>query len=224
MTSVLDWFWEIEQWIPGIHTLVGEIIFGEIPLADAGNVYDLAESWGVLAQQLADAYEEVSGAADGILQAWQGDGAASVFATQWYQYLEALSSTAQSASAMQQGVQAFGNQVELMKFMAALNLILLAVSIYMIIAAAIPTGGASLGAVVPAVGTAQIAIRTAASKTVGAIANIVIRAVLKTLSFTFGRALPILARATIPAGVRAALPRLAGAALTRVVPAVVRRT
>ena len=223
MTDVLDWFWEIEQWIPGIHTLVGEIIFGEIPLADAANAYELAAKWGVLAQHLADAYEEASTAANGILEAWQGDGAAATFAVQWRQYLEALSSTAQSAAGMQEGVQAFGNQVELMKFMAALNLIMLAITIYMIIAAAIPTGGASLGAAVPAVGTAQLAIRTAASKTVGAIANIVMRAVLKAVTFTFGRALPILARAAIPSVVRAAIPRLAGAALTRVVPAVVRR-
>src|SRR5688572_29091924 len=131
MTSVLDWFWEIEQWIPGIHTLVGEIIFGEIPLADAANAYELAEKWGVLAQHLADTYEEVSAAANGILEGWQGDGAAATFAIQWRQYLEALSATAQSASGMQEGVQAFGNQVELMKFMAALNLIMLAITIYM---------------------------------------------------------------------------------------------
>ena len=170
--------------------MVGEIIFGQIPLADANNAYDLADAWGKLAQQLADAHREAAEAATGILEAWQGDGAAAHFAEQWYQYLEALSATAESAAAMQQGVQAFGLQVELMKFMAALNLLLLGISIYMIIVAAIPTGGASLGAVVPAVGGAQIAIRTAATKTVGAIANIVIRAVLKSLTMVFGRACP----------------------------------
>jgi hypothetical protein len=222
MTSVLDWFWEIEEWIPGIHSMVGEIIFGQIPRADANNAYDLADAWGVLAQQLTDAYEEAAQAADGILQAWQGDGAAASFADQWYQYLDALGATAESAGAMQHGVQAFGLQVELMKFMAALNLVLLAISIYMIIAAAIPTGGASLGAVAPAVGEAQLAIRTAASRTVGAIADIVMRAVLKSLTTVFGRALPALVRAAVPAVVREAVPRLAAAAFTRLVPAAVR--
>lgn len=205
LSDILDWFWEIEEWIPGIHSTVGEIIFGPIPLSDGARLYDLAEAWGEVAQGLAEAYEEVRPAADSIIESWSGDAAAMQFAQQWMSYLEALRTTADSVSSMQQGVQGLALQVEMMKFMAVINLIMLAVSLYIIIAALIPSAGASLGGVPPALAACRTAMWAAVRKIVQAITGITFRTALKGLGQFATRALP--------AGVRAA---------PRVLPTVVR--
>ncbi len=219
MTSILDWFGEIEQWIPGAHSMVGEIILGPIPLSDANQVYDLADQWGRLAEALGAAYEDVLNAADPILQSWSGDGAAAQFVSQWYAYLEGLRSTAESAAAMQQGVQSFGLQVELMKFMALLNLIMLAVSLFLLIAAAIPTGGGSLGAAPGLFAACRLAIGAAADKTVATIAGIIVRTVLKRLSTVVARTVAAGGRALAPAALKAAVPRVRGINFARAVAA-----
>jgi hypothetical protein len=208
MTSILDWFAEVEEWIPGARTWVGELLLGPIPLASANSAYDLADQWGELAQALNDAYTDVLRMADPILESWSGDGAAQVFMEQWFAYLEGLRQTAESAGQMQRGVQNFGLEVELMKFMAALNLIMLAVSLFMLIAAAIPTGGGSLGAAPGLFAGTRIALTQAAEKTVGKIASIAMRIVMRSLTRLFGKLPAAVARRVIPAAGRAFVTRI----------------
>lgn|GEM_PF-1975460 len=211
LSDILDWFWEIEEWIPGIHSTVGEIIFGPIPLSDGARLYDLAEAWGEVANGLAEAYEEVRPAADSIIEAWSGDAAAMQFAQQWMSYLEALRTTADSVSSMQQGVQGLALQVEMMKFMAVINLIMLAVSLYIIIAALIPSAGTSMGGVPPALAACRTAMWAAVRKIVQAITGITFRTALKGLGQFATRALPAAVRAAprvLPTVVRA-VPRAA---------------
>src|SRR5512142_1308185 len=188
LASILDWFSEIEEWLPGARSRVGDILYGQIPLSDATAVYDLADAWGQAAQQLADAYEDVRHAADGILDAWHGDGAAQSFANQWYAYIEGLAATAESAAQMQQSVEQFGLEVELVKFMTALNLLMLAYTLFALIMAALYSFGISLGGAVPAFMSFQSAVSAAVSKALGAIANIVLRVAIKPLTLLLTRA------------------------------------
>ncbi|MFC4145221.1 hypothetical protein ACFO0M_03030 [Micromonospora mangrovi] len=219
MTSILDWFADIEEWIPGARSMVGELLLGPIPLASANNAYDLADQWGDLAQALNDAYTDVMQMANPILESWSGDGAAQTFVEQWFAYLEGLRQTAESAAQMQRGVQNFGLEVELMKFMAALNLIMLAVSIFMLIAAAIPTGGGSLGAAPGLFAATRLALTQAAEKTVGKIASIAMRIVMRSLTRLFGKLPAAVARRVLPAAVRTVVPQIARIVAGRVVAA-----
>ncbi|HEU4421334.1 MAG TPA: hypothetical protein VFR67_02205, partial [Pilimelia sp.] len=216
MSEILDWFWEIEQWIPGIHSTVGEIIFGQIPLSDGVRVYELAEAWSTAAQQLGDAYEEARQTAQGIIESWSGDGAAMQFADEWFRYLEALSGAAESAAGMAEGANGFGLQVELMKFMAVINLIMLAVSLIIIIATLVPSLGTSTAAAPGAVATARAGIAAAANAAKTAIANLTLRSALRAIPTVAVRALPAAGRA-VPVVLRAA-PR-ALPALGRAIPA-----
>jgi len=211
MTSILDWFGQIEEWVPGAGKWAADLLVGPIPLAYANNAYDLADQWGQLADALNAAYEDVMQAANPILENWSGDGAAQVFVEQWFAYLEGLRQTADSAAQMQRGAQNFGLEVELMKFMAALNLIMLAVSLFMLIAAAIPTGGGSLGAAPGLFATCRIALGRAASQTVGKIASIVMRIVMRVLTRLFGRISVAIAQRVA----QSALPRIAAAIAER---------
>ncbi|MCI4065035.1 hypothetical protein MRQ36_21705 [Micromonospora sp. R77] len=219
MTSILDWFAEVEEWIPGARSWVGELLLGPIPLASANSAYDLADQWGDLAQALNDAYSDVMQMANPILESWSGDGAAQVFMEQWFAYLEGLRQTAESAAQMQRGVQNFGLEVELMKFMAALNLIMLAVSLFMLIAAAIPTGGGSLGAAPGLFAGTRIALAQAAEKTVGKIASIAMRIVMRSITRLFGKLPAAVARRVLPAAVRTVVPQIARIVAGRVVAA-----
>lgn len=233
LSEILDWFWEIEEWIPGVHSTVGEIIFGQIPLSDGVRVYELGEAWATAAQQLGEAYEEARQTAEDIIESWSGDGAAMQFADQWFRYLEALAGAAESAASMAEGVNGFGLQVELMKFMAVINLIMLAVSLIIIIATLIPSLGTSSAAGPGAFATARTGIQAAATAAKTAISNLTLRSALRALPNlavralpAAGRAVPVVARAVpralpalgraVPAAARA-LPGLARSAFPRIV-------
>ena len=53
MARVLDWFGRVESQIPGARTWVGEIILGQVPLASAEKVYELAVKWEAVATEVA---------------------------------------------------------------------------------------------------------------------------------------------------------------------------
>ncbi|MBW6436342.1 hypothetical protein KZ829_21620 [Actinoplanes hulinensis] len=222
MTSILDWFGQIEEWIPGAGSWAADLLIGPIPLAYANNAYDLADQWGRLADALNEAYQEVMQAANPILENWSGDGAAQVFTQEWFAYLEGLRQTAESAAQMQRGAQNFGLEVELMKFMAALNLIMLAVSIYMLIAAAIPTAGAALGAAPGLFAACRIALAKAATTTVSKIAALELRVVMRSLATLFTKLPGAIATRVGPAVIRAAAPRIIAAAGPRITSAMTR--
>jgi hypothetical protein len=182
LAEVLDWFGQIEEWIPGgwggwlLHAIIGES-----PLAKATDVYELAEEWGNLAELLGNAYEEANQAIQPVLENWSGDGAAADFARNWYDYAEGLRSVTDGAGQMQGGVQSFGLEIELMKFMVVVNLIGLAFTIYALIMALIPTGGGSAGLAPPAFFGFRTLLSKIAANTVGKIAAIVARVTINPL-------------------------------------------
>lgn len=143
LAEILEWFSDLEAAIPGVRSTVGEILIGKIPESDVDAVYELSDAWGTAAQELASFYEEAVHAADGIMENWLGDGAAEAFTREWLSYLESLAGTVDTLASMEEAVHSFGLQIELMKFMALIGLIMLAVSLFMLVAAAIPSLGLS---------------------------------------------------------------------------------
>jgi 5,10-methylene-tetrahydrofolate dehydrogenase/methenyl tetrahydrofolate cyclohydrolase len=219
LSGFLDWFGTIEGYIPGARTLVGEILLGKVPEASITQVYGLAHAWGELARQLSDAYADAEHAADDILNAWVGDGAPMNFADQWLRYLEALASTAESTSSMQEGVQGFGLEIELLKFMVLISLLMLAYALYALIAAAFATFGGTLAGIGPAFAVARTAIANFAAKAITAIGNLTLRTALKGLAEFLFRELPSLIRAGFTEGLpwvfREGLPNLGRSLLPR---------
>ncbi|AEV82483.1 Ice nucleation protein [Actinoplanes sp. SE50] len=212
---MLDYFSAFEEWLPGWADWLSHLVIGEIPLAHANNVYDLADQWERLADELNRTYQDIVRAADPIVENWSGDASASAFVEQWYAYLDSLRQTAEGAGEMRQGVQNFGLEVELMKFAVAMNLFMLAVQIWMMIAGAGPTGGATLTGAPPAFWGFRALLGKAASATIGRIAGIVMKFAIKPLAFVFGK-LP--ARA-LTAGVRFAVPLVTRITLGHMIPA-----
>ncbi|RKN32908.1 WXG100-like domain-containing protein [Micromonospora musae] len=208
LAEILEWFSDLEAAIPGVRSTVGEILIGKIPESDIGAVYDLADTWADATEALGTFYEEAAHAADGILNNWSGDGASAAFAEQWYKYIESLAGSVDTLASMEQAVQSYGLQVELMKFMALIGLIMLAVSLFMLVAAAIPSLGLSTAGIPGAFAACRAAIGAAASNAMRAIGSISVRAALAEATALVTRALPTLVRTQLPNLVRTQLPRL----------------
>src|SRR5215467_2867756 len=100
--EILNAFAHIEQWIPGAGSWPVDLVFGKLPQADPANAYRLADAWTALAQRLDGYYNDVSGLANPIMAAWQGDGAPLAFEELWNQHLEDVGSVIQSVNEMQQ--------------------------------------------------------------------------------------------------------------------------
>ncbi|GIF04473.1 hypothetical protein Asi03nite_20110 [Actinoplanes siamensis] len=218
---MLDYFSEFEEWLPDWIDWLSHIVLGEIPLARANDVYDLADQWERLADELNTAYQDVLRAADPILDNWSGDAAAAAFVEQWYSYLEGLRQSADGAAQMRMGVQGFGLEVELMKYLVAINLLMLAVSIYMLVVAAIPSGGASLGAAPGLFTGFRLALGKLAENTVGKIAQIVVRVAIKPLTNLFVELPATAATRALAAGARLAVPVVTRISLGEAIPAAV---
>ncbi|WKU08265.1 glycosyltransferase [Micromonospora sp. HUAS LYJ1] len=228
LAEILEWFSDLEAAIPGVRSTVGEILIGKIPESDIDAVYELSDAWGAAAQELAACYEEALHAADGILTNWSGDGAAEVFTREWLSYLESLAGTVDTLASMEEAVQSFGLQIELMKFMALLGLIMLAVSLFMLVAAAIPSLGLSTAGIPGAFAACRAAIGAAATNAVRAIGSISVRAALAEVTALLTRTLPTLVRTQLPTLVRTQVPRLVTTQLPRFartqIPTLVRQT
>lgn len=208
LDDILSWFNSLENDLSGISRLVFEIVIGKIPDSKIDSVYALAEAWETAAARLAEIQSEVGELAQPILEDWRGDTAAAQFSQQWFSYQQALGNGVQSVSRMAQGVREFGLQVELLKFMVALNLVILALQILYALVMAFFSGGLSVGAVVPMVQATGRTIAMLATRTATAIASIAMRVSLRNLPRILPRALPTLARTGAPALTRAGLPTL----------------
>ncbi|SCE91851.1 hypothetical protein GA0070216_103124 [Micromonospora matsumotoense] len=228
LAEILEWFSDLEAAIPGVRSTVGEILIGKIPESDIDAVYELSDAWGAATEELAAFYQEAVHAADGILENWSGDGAADVFTREWLSYLQSLAGTVDTLASMEEAVQSFGLQIELMKFMALIGLIMLAVSLFMLVAAAIPSLGLSTAGIPGAFAACRAAIGAAATNAVRAIGSISVRAALAEVTALLTRTLPTLVRTQLPAMVRTQVPRLVTTQLPRFartqVPAFVRQT
>lgn len=217
LDDILAWFNELENDLSGISAAIFNIVIGKIPDSKINSVYALADAWEDAAIRLAEIQGEVDGLARPILEGWQGDAAATQYAEQWVAYQQALGGGVESLSGMAEAVRKFGLQIELLKFMVALNLLILAIQIILAIVMAFFSGGLSLAAVWGLIRATGTTIASLAARAVTAIANISLRAALRALPKILPRALPTATRLGAPALTRTALPTLARTQLPNLV-------
>ena len=200
--EILDWFNTIEEHVPGVSSQVGEILIGKIPDSKITSVYALADAWSDAGRQLFEEYYEIATMADPILEGWHGDGAATQFGQQWFTYLQALSATIESINSMADGVRQFGLQIELMKFMVALNLLLLAMTIYALIAAAFASFGVSIAGVPGAIASTSLVLSRLVARVLLEIAKIPLRVSLRALPRLGVSVAPRITQAAAPTAVK----------------------
>lgn len=205
---ILYWFNELENELSGISGLVFEVVVGKIPDSKINEVYALAEAWQVAATRLADIQGEVGTLAEPLLEGWRGDASAAQFVEQWSSYHRAFHDGVTSLAGMGDAVRQYGLQIELLKFMVAFNLLLLAAQLIALIITAFFTGGLSLGAAVPLVRATGSVIASLAGRAITAISSISLRVVWRNLPKLLPRALPTAGRLGAPGLTRTALPSL----------------
>ncbi|GAB3856362.1 hypothetical protein GCM10027610_091010 [Dactylosporangium cerinum] len=210
--TIIGWFVELEEHIPGSGNMARDLIIGRVPEADKESIYTLARHYADAANELADLYEEVSHVADALMENWASQGAVQ-WTEQWLNYLRAVGATMEGLSSLSQSLDGFGFQIELQEFMVALNLIMLGALLLQLIIAAFFSGGASLSGVVPAFLTTGRLIGIATTKTITAIGQMTLRVALRSLTPFLARVAPTLVRTATPALTRTALPALTRASL-----------
>jgi hypothetical protein len=172
LAELLDWFAEVEQYIPGANSWVGELLLGKVPEAKGELLFELADAWAAAQQRMGTFSEDIATAADPIFEGWGGDGAPVKFRENWDRFAQEVQSAVDGFSGMQEASSGFALEVETEKFMVALNLLMLAISLIVIIATAVISLGTSSAGVGPAFAIARQAIAAAARKALTNILNL----------------------------------------------------
>ncbi len=179
LAEVLDVFDQIDQYLPGSKTIVGEFLYGKVPQANDERLHDLADAWAAARDQVNAFAADIYRAADPILQGWGGDGAAMQFQQNWQQYLEQVEQAVSLYSGMADLTSGFALEVETEKFMTALNLCFLIGSLIMIIATLAISFGSSALAAPGAFAVAREAIAVAAREALEKIGSLGARLLTK---------------------------------------------
>ncbi len=177
LDGILGMFREFEEWCPGV---VGHVLefFVDIPEAKELRLYDLADEYGKLAQQLSDHLERISPSFTAIAENWSGSIGAEQFFQSMQQHMDEVGSSIKAAGSMQEMVQQNAQNIETMKFMAAMDLVMLAWTIYTLIMAAIATFGIAAVGAGPAIAACGAAIKSAGEKLLAQLAKDGVEAVL----------------------------------------------
>ncbi|WP_238005623.1 hypothetical protein KZZ52_42805 [Dactylosporangium sp. AC04546] len=157
LAELLDWFEYLGDWVPGIGTKVYEIVVGKWPKADQYAIYALADEWGDVVTMMSDASASLATSADPIIQNWRSS-AAMTFFIEWNQTVAALGQVVRDMTRLQQGVQSFGNKIEMTKFTIVMNLFMLAVAVLAAIISTLQTAGLSWTGVGAALARASTSI------------------------------------------------------------------
>ncbi|MEY9863602.1 hypothetical protein ABH935_009255 [Catenulispora sp. GAS73] len=176
LAEILEYISELEADIPGVRSWVGGILIGKIPLTDEVTVYELADLWGDVQNLLVAASTDAQNLMGPVLESWTGDAAAK-FGLWWEGYLNGLNGLVDNAAQTQQGVQDFGLQIETMKFMAVLGLIMMLITIFQLIALAWGTLGISAVGIWPTIKATGVAIAQVAKNVLASIAKITWKAI-----------------------------------------------
>ena len=91
--------------------------FVDIPEAKELRLYDLADEYGKLAQQLSDHLERISPSFTAIAENWSGSIGAEQFFQSMQQHMDEVGSSIKAAGSMQEMVQQNAQNIETMKFM-----------------------------------------------------------------------------------------------------------
>ncbi|MEV0129692.1 hypothetical protein AB0H83_14700 [Dactylosporangium sp. NPDC050688] len=174
LAELLDWFEYLGDWIPGIGGKVYEIVIGKWPKVPEVDVYALADVWGEVATMMSDASASLVTSADPITQNWRSS-AAMTFFIQWNRTVAALGQVVRDMTRLQQGVQSFGNKIEMTKFNIAMNLFMLAIAVLAAIMSMLQTVGLSWTAVGAALARASTSILRQRTSLLAAAAGLVPR-------------------------------------------------
>jgi hypothetical protein len=161
--STMEWFREVEYLIPGIAGKVAQF-FVDIPQGNELRMYDLADEYEKAGQQLGNYLSNVNPIFSSVADNWRGNIGAEQFADRLQQHLKKVSSAMDITAALQREVQTAAQNIELTKFMAATDLVMLAMAIYAAIMALLPTLGLSTIGAGAALAVCWAAIKAAAKK------------------------------------------------------------
>ncbi len=159
LDPILEWFREIEDHVPGI---VGRVLrfLVDIPQGSEVGMFNLADAYGNAAAGMAAYLDSISSLNDPIATSWGGDGAVA-FQEYWGGYIEQVTNSIASLTEMQAIVQDVGLEIEMAKFMAAMNLYMLADAIFTILSTAAITFGLSTVAAPAAEAACEAGIKSA---------------------------------------------------------------
>ncbi|WP_425571034.1 WXG100 family type VII secretion target, partial [Rugosimonospora acidiphila] len=165
LDPILEWFREFESYVPGVFgRVLGWLI--DIPHAKELGMYDLADAYGHAMQVLDEHCGRLSSLSQPIAEAWSG-GSAADYGQTYAEYVNQVNNTVQSLGEMRDLVRSAGLEIEMTKFMAAVNLYMLADAIFSILATAWLTFGLSTIAAPAAEATCEAGIKAAARDLVG---------------------------------------------------------
>src|SRR6185369_8734427 len=159
LDPILEWFREIEEHVPGILGRVLRFLV-DIPQGSETGMFHLADAYGNAASELSTYLENISSLNDPIAESWGGDGAVA-FQEYWAGYIDQVSNSIASMIEMQGIIQDVGLEIEMAKFMAAMNLYMLADAIFTILSTAAITFGLSTVAAPAAEAACQAGIKSA---------------------------------------------------------------
>ncbi|MDQ7907787.1 toxin glutamine deamidase domain-containing protein [Phytohabitans sp. ZYX-F-186] len=150
---------EIDRWIPVLGDFLDMI--SDWPEAEHVRLYDLAEQYGSAAELYSGHLEDLNGYMRD-LDAWQGDGASEIARQQLTGYFEELSSMAETLGGVQQYVHGQALEIESMKWMAVVALVMMIIALIQMIITIWTGIGAAAGAV--AISGARVTIQTVAKE------------------------------------------------------------
>ncbi|MEJ3743598.1 toxin glutamine deamidase domain-containing protein [Actinomycetes bacterium KLBMP 9797] len=144
LDAVKDVLDQIDKYIPVLGWFLDAIT--DWPEADHVRLYDLAEQYQAAAELYSGHLEDLQDFLTG-LDAWQGDGAAQIAREQLQGYFTEVSSMAETLGGIQQYVQGQALEMESMKWMTVVTLVLMIIALIQAIIWAWTGVGAAAGAV-----------------------------------------------------------------------------
>ncbi|WP_460846919.1 WXG100-like domain-containing protein, partial [Phytohabitans suffuscus] len=153
LEAVRQCFIQINEWLPVLGDFLEMIT--QWPEARHDRLFDLSDSYQAAAELYANHLEEIQ---DYIrdLSVWQGDGAAQVVRESLQGYMDETASMGEALGSMQQLVHGKALEIESMKWMAVITLVMMAIALIQAIITIWTGIGAAAGAAAIATGRATI--------------------------------------------------------------------
>lgn len=143
LEEVRQFFVELNEWVPILGDFL-EMILGW-PAARHERIYDLTGYYQDAAKLFADHLDEISGYLQDY-EAWQGDGAAQLVREQLQAHFDEVGAMGGGLAAMREMVHGKALEIESMKWMAIINLVMLGIAIVQMLVTAWTGVGALVGA------------------------------------------------------------------------------
>lgn len=157
LQELREFFLKVDQWIPGAGSFFVECVL-EFPEARHDRLFDLADAYRRVVELYQEHVDELTPHLND-LDAWQGDGTATLVHEQLRAYLEECSAMAQATAELQQEVHGKALEIESAVYMAIVNLVMVAAALVQVLL----TFWTGIGGVsgIAAMVTGRIAIREA---------------------------------------------------------------